>query len=90
MLFQKHAAIWDLTFSRNSISQLLPLDDDFSTRAKAIEWRAQEHLLDEVLHALYEHEDLQKQEHQLSDKQLALIYIMLWTCVEALDSRWRP
>ena len=73
-----------------SIDSLLPLDDQFHIRAKSIEWRSQEHLLDEIIHALYERDELKEEEQNLSPKQSALIYIMLWTCVEALDSKWRP
>jgi len=73
-----------------AVDALLPLDDDFSNRAKAYEGRAQPHLLDEILWALYEREDKNKDEQMLSEKQSALIYIMLWTAVEALDTKWRP
>ena len=75
---------------QRSVSSLLPADDEFHTRAKAIEDRAQNHLLDEVLWALYERDEMKEEEQALDAKQSALIYIMLWTAVEALDSKWRP
>ena len=73
-----------------AVDSLLPLDDQFSTRAKEREGRAQPHLLDEILWALYDREDRKEEEQMLNPKQSALIYIMLWTAVEALDSKWRP
>ena len=75
---------------QRSLNDLLPLDEGFSARAKEIETRAQPHLLDEILWALYDREDEEKKEEEaaLSPKQSALIYIMLWTAVEALDSKW--
>jgi hypothetical protein len=75
---------------QKSVNDLLPLDDDFHNRAKSIEGRAQHHLLDEVLWALYERDELKEEEQALDEKQSALIYIMLWTAVEALDTKWRP
>ncbi len=73
-----------------SVGTILPADDDFHTRAKVVENRAQPHILDEVLWALYERDELKEEEQALDAKQSALIYIMLWTAVEALDSKWRP
>ena len=71
---------------------LLPLDEGFSERAKGIEWRAQANLLDEILWALFDRseEDKKEEEAPLDTKQSALIYLMLWTTVEALDSKYRP
>ena len=62
------------------------------SRAKAVEGRAQPHLLDEVIWALYERdEDEQKEgEQELEDSTSALMYILLWTAVEALDGCWTP
>jgi hypothetical protein len=75
---------------QTSVNTLLPIDDDFHNRAKAVDWRAQPHLLDEILWALYERDELKEEEQALDSKQSALIYIMLWTAVEALDTKWRP
>jgi hypothetical protein len=71
---------------------LLPLDDDFSSRAKEVEWRSQSNLLDEILWALFDRseEDKKQEEAPLDKKQSALIYLMLWTTVEALDAKYRP
>ena len=68
--------------------QLLPADKEFGERARAVADRAQPHLLDEVLWALYDREDKQEGEADLDPEQSAMIYLMLWAAVEALDSRW--
>jgi len=69
---------------------LLPIGDGFLDRAKTAE-RAQPHLLDEVLWALYERseEELKEQEADLSEVQKVQIYFMLWIAVEALNLKWR-
>jgi hypothetical protein len=68
---------------------LLPADDDFVARAKAIEWRAQPHLLDEILWALFEREDKNEGEVDLETDKAAMVYLMLWAAVESLDANWR-
>lgn len=72
------------------VASLMPADGSLNERAKAIEGRAQPHLLDEVLWALYERKDEEtKEDEQSFDPQMsALMYILLWTAVEALDSCW--
>lgn len=72
--------------------QLLPADASFNERAKAIEWRAQPHILDEILWALYERGEDEKKEGEidLEPQQSALVYLVLWIAVEALDANWRP
>lgn len=71
---------------------LLPADAGFADRAKAIEWRAQPHLLDEILWALYERspEQIKDGEADLTPKESALLYLALWTAVEAMDANWKP
>jgi len=68
---------------------LLPADDGFVGRAKAIEGRAQPHLLDEILWALFEREDKNEGEVDLEPDKAALVYLMLWAAVESLDANWR-
>ena len=75
---------------QKELGNIFPVDGDFHTRAKSVEHRAQHHLLDEVIWALYERDETKEEEQALDAKQSALIYIMLWTAVEALDSKWRP
>jgi hypothetical protein len=74
------------------VDGLLPADAGFADRARAIEWRAQPHLLDEILWALYDrpHEDKKDEEVDVDPGESALIYLLLWTAVEALDANWRP
>jgi hypothetical protein len=74
------------------VDSLLPADEGFADRARAIEWRAQPHLLDEILWALYERpaEDKKEEEVDIPHGESALIYLLLWTAVEALDANWVP
>lgn len=75
---------------RAALPALAPFDADFGARAKQWMDRAQPHLLDEVLWALYERPDQSEVEAPLDHKQSALIYIVLWVAIEALDSKWSP
>lgn len=78
--------------------QLMPADEDFPKRARAVEWRAQPHLLDEVLWALYEREDDEEQPDEdggqasikLKPDEKAMIYLLMWAAIEALDDNWHP
>lgn len=76
---------------QSQLEGIFPADDGFHERAKAAE-RAQPHLLDEVLWALYERDDEDKNEGEvdLDPEQSALTYLLLWTAVEALDANWSP
>lgn len=71
--------------------QLMPADESFHIRAKAVEWRAQPHLLDEILWALYERDEEDKAEGEadLDPELSAMIYLLLWAAVEAIDAKWR-
>lgn len=69
-------------------TDLFPADDSFHERAKAVEWRAQPHLLDEILWALYERDDKSEGEVDLEPEKAALVYLMLWAAIEALDANW--
>ena len=75
---------------RSILPSVLPVDDGFSDRAKSAD-RTQNHLLDEVLWALYERSEEEQlpEEAQIDPKKSAMIYIMLWISVEALNSHWR-
>jgi hypothetical protein len=72
------------------VGELYPVDDDFPARCKAVEWRAQPHLLDEVLWALFEKEEKEEGEVDLELEHSALVYLTMWAAVEAMDSRWAP
>jgi hypothetical protein len=69
---------------------LYPADAGFAQRAKAVAWRAQPHLLDEVLWALFEKEEREEGEADLDAEAGALVYLTMWAVVEAMDARWVP
>src|SRR4030095_6498963 len=67
---------------------LLPADKSVPERARSIAWRAQPHILDEGLWALYEREEKEKREGEVDIGETAslMVYMMLWSAVEALDA----
>ncbi len=69
---------------------LLPADKGVPERARTIEWRAQPHILDEVLWALYERDPKEKKEGEvdIGDTDSLMVFMMLWSAVEALDANW--
>jgi hypothetical protein len=67
---------------------LFPADDAFSARARAVEGRAQPHILDEALHALFDREEKKEEEVLIEPEQAARVYLMLWAATEALDAAW--
>jgi len=71
-------------------TNVLPPDEGFAARAKTIDWRAQPHLLDEILWSLFERSSQQEGEVDLPKDLSALVYMILWASIEALDSNWRP
>ena len=76
--------------ANDALGQIFPADEGFFERAQAYEDRAQRHLLDEVLWALYERPDDNAEQAHLEDDHKALIYVLLWTAVEAIDMVWQP
>ena len=74
---------------QSAAAGIFPADDEFEVRAKAIEWRAQPHLLDEILWALFERDEKAEGEVDLEPDKAALVYLMLWAAVEALDANWK-
>lgn len=73
-----------------AVGELYPVDDSFPARCKAVTWRAQPHLLDEVLWALFEKEEREEGEIDLEPEASALVYLTMWAAVEAMDARWTP
>jgi hypothetical protein len=69
-------------------ADLFPVNGDFVKRAQAVTWRAQPHLLDEILWALFERDDKTEGEVDLEKDKAALVYLMLWAGIEALDANW--
>ncbi len=74
---------------QGAAGELFPADATFHERAKAVEWRAQPHLLDEILWALFERDDKTEGEVDLEPEKAALVYLMLWAAIEALDANWK-
>ena len=74
---------------QGAAASIFPADDKFEERAKAIDWRAQPHLLDEILWALFERDEKAEGEVDLEPDKAALVYLMLWAAVEALDANWK-
>ncbi len=68
---------------------LLPWDAEFPARVRTIEDRAQPHILDEALNALFEREEKQANEVDLDLEQAGRVFLMLWAATEALDAAWR-
>jgi hypothetical protein len=70
---------------------LLPRDEGFADRLRAIEWRAQPHILDEALMALFERpKDLEEDELQVADDEAVKIFFVMWVVTEVLDACWKP
>jgi len=69
---------------------LLPADDGFAERARAVAWRAQPHILDEIMWALFERSTRKEGEVDLEVENSAMVYLMMWSAVEALDACWSP
>lgn len=67
----------------------LPGDKGFPDRVRAVADRAQPHILDEALWALFEREERKDNEVDVPPQQAALIFLLLWAAVEALDAGWR-
>ncbi len=67
---------------------VLPFDEGFAERVRAVSGRAQPHILDEALHALFEREERQEHEVELDPNQSGRVFLMLWAATEALDAAW--
>lgn len=70
--------------------QVLPADAGMPARARGVEWRAQPHLLDEILWALFERGNKREEEVDLPPDIAALVYMTLWVSIEAIDANWTP
>lgn len=70
------------------VPQLLPVDAGFPERARAVP-RAQPHMLDEALMALFERPK-REGEPDLAEVEKVKVYLTLWVCTEVLDENWRP
>lgn len=70
------------------VERLLPVDAAFPERARAVP-RAQGHVLDEALYALFERPPGEGEE-RLNDHESFKIYLLMWVATEALDASWTP
>jgi hypothetical protein len=68
---------------------LLPWDTGFADRVRGVSGRAQPHILDEALNALFEREEKKESEVDLDFEQAGRVFLMLWAATEALDAAWR-
>lgn len=75
---------------QGKVAELMPFDANFPSRVRQVEWRAQPHLLDEILWALFEREEKEEGEVDVPHEQGALIFLVLWVAVEALEVCWTP
>jgi len=69
------------------VPELLPLGDGFVERARALS-RAQPHILDEALMALFMTE-VGEDEEEPEPTELLKVYLMMWIASEVLDANWR-
>jgi hypothetical protein len=68
---------------------LLPWDAGFPERVRGVADRAQPHILDKALEALFEREEKKPNEVEVDLEQAGRIFLMLWAATEALDAAWR-
>ncbi len=66
-------------------ASLLPFDEGFPGRVRGVDWRAQPHILDEALWALFEREEKEEGEVDVEPEQAALLFLLLWVATESLD-----
>ncbi|MEN0065608.1 MAG: hypothetical protein AAGA48_25935 [Myxococcota bacterium] len=71
------------------VEALLPVDDGFVSRARSVP-RAQAHILDEALYALFIRKEEEEQEEPLDELEAFKVYMMMWVATEALDANWTP
>lgn len=91
---QLRAATWEQVRDaerkvKAQVPALLPLDDQFAERARKAD-RAQPHLLDEALMALFSREKPVAGEADLGDAEAAKVYLLMWVANEVLDACWHP
>ena len=73
-----------------TLAELTPFDTTFPERLRTVSTRAQEHLLDECLWALFEKEEKEEGEVDVDPNQAGLMFLLLWVAVETLDGNWTP
>jgi hypothetical protein len=73
---------------QDQVDRLLPVDDGLVARARAIP-RAQAHILDEALYALFERPPIEG-EPEIGGPEALKTYLLMWVATEALDKNWTP
>lgn len=91
---QLRAATWEQVRDaerkvKAQVQSLLPLDEKFAERARQAD-RAQPHVLDEALMALFSREKPVAGEADLGDAEAAKVYLLMWVANEVLDACWHP
>lgn len=71
-----------------AIPSLLPLDESVAKRIRRIDGRAQPHILDEALMALFDRES-SEDEADLDPVEAVKTFFLLWVVTEVLDSNWK-
>lgn len=71
------------------IESLLPLDETLPERARNGN-RAQPHILDEALRALFDRDAEDEDEADLDPAESIKTYLLLWVATEVLDQNWKP
>lgn len=69
--------------------QILPYNEGFVERFRAIEGRAQPHIMDEAIYALFERKP-EADEEQVQTTESVKVFFLLWVAVEVLDMNWKP
>jgi hypothetical protein len=72
-----------------AVPTLLPFDDGFAERVRAVKWRAQPHVIDETLMALFESARGSK-EAEVPKEESLKIFFLAWLATEVLDQNWIP
>jgi len=72
----------------SSVSSLLPADEGFPERIRSMEWRAQPHILDEVMGALFD--PTLDEDKRFDPTEAFKLVLLLWVCVEVLHTNWQP
>ena len=75
---------------QGAIPSLLPLDETLPERIRKFEGRAQPHVLDEALMALFERGARSEEEANLSTDESVKVFLLMWVVTEVLDANWRP
>jgi hypothetical protein len=71
------------------IGALLPLDDGFVARCHAVTDRAQPHIVDEAVYALFERPSRPDEPQTPANERLKLLLLM-WVANEVCAANWTP